>query len=266
MDDAVTDSRGRAGGFTLIELGLVMFIITIVLALALPRFVPMIAFSELEGSARRIAGYGRSLVAHCAMVREPVTFRIDMDAGEYWSLRWLPDEDEGLFEDGDLFDEGAFATRSGSERGAYNPNQYMDAAQEDALRGEELAIQFERFVRMATTAKARNVPGDGLFDDLDPLFEKEFSLDTDEEESLEELKTALLERGTLPEGVRFAVIEVGPRAYASGLVEIDVTPLGLTEAIEFTLENERGDRYVVAWDAITGGARIAQAPRAEAGS
>lgn len=266
MDEISADRRSRDSGFTLIELGLVMFIITLVLALALPRFVPMVAFSELEGSARRIAGYGRSLVAHCAMVREPVTFRVDMDAGEYWSVRWLPEEEEGdLFDDKPLFDDEASGSR-GRTRADAGSDAYLSPAEEEAARGEELALQFDRFVKMAVEAKARNVPREGILDDLGPLFDKEFKLDEDEEDSLEELKTDLLARGVLPEGVRFARIEVGVREFLSGSVEVDVTPLGLAEPVEFTLESARGDRYVVAWDAVTGGARIAQAPQADPGA
>jgi hypothetical protein len=48
---------------------------------------------------------------------------------------------------------------------------------------------------------------------------------------------------------------VGTSKQGKGVVEIEVTPLGLNDPVEIYLKNESGDYYTVVWDPITGGAR-----------
>jgi len=237
-----------AGGFTLVELALVVLIIAIILAIAMPRMIPAIAYSELEGAARHLAGYGRSLMAHCALSGDAVTFKVDMGQRDYWSVRWILAD--AAFLDENEEDEAA----SPSAVRAPVPGSEEDTA----MRAQDLEEQFQRFAYMKTRSRARNVPKDDFLDEIGPLFEEEFTLEEEEdEESTEELKTDLLSRTWLPGDVQFESIRVGTREYTTGTVEIDVTSLGLAEAVVFTIVS--GDEYyTVAWDAVTGGAHIKQ--------
>lgn len=227
---------GLKGGFTLIELTLVVLIIAMILAIAVPRVVPAIAYSELEGAARHLSGYGRALIAHSALTKESVTFRLNLDQGEYWSVRWTLTEEE-------------------AEPAAADSPRALPLNDEDAQRAEELTRQFERFARLAAESRARSLRRqDGILAEIGPLFEKEFDLEW-EEESVEEIKTDLLSRTRLPKDVRFESVRVGGQEFLRGMVEIEVTPLGLADPIEIVLASERG-RYSVEWDAVTGGTRI----------
>ncbi|NIA15837.1 MAG: hypothetical protein GWP08_17375, partial [Nitrospiraceae bacterium] len=42
----------------------------------------------------------------------------------------------------------------------------------------------------------------------------------------------------------------------SGEVEIELSPVGLSEPVTFYLKNEDDDYFTIEWDAITGGARV----------
>ncbi len=246
-------SASWPGGFTLIELTLVVLVIVAILAIAAPRFVPAIAHSQLEGGARHLAGYGRALMAHCALTKDRVTFRIDLDEGEYWSFRWV------------LVEEGLFDKENEKEMGLTSPPSARVLAgsrEEAALRAQEVAEQFERFVRLSMESRARSLrEEDGILSEIGPLFDKEFDLE-DEEESLEEIETDILARTRLPEGVRFERVQVGQTEYVNGTAEVEVTALGLMEPVEFVLVSSN-DRFTVEWDAITGTTRVARAERDE---
>ncbi|HOJ34847.1 MAG TPA: prepilin-type N-terminal cleavage/methylation domain-containing protein [Candidatus Hydrogenedentes bacterium] len=245
------DSRRPApGGFTLIELAAVVFLIGLILALGLPRLIPAIVFGELEGAARHLAGYGRALMAHCALTHEEATFHIDLDAGEYWSTRWIYPGETDLQENAE---------------GLNSDTPLQGSAEELAWRAEQMAQRFERFATLAMQARSRNVKRDSIFDDRGPLFEKQFDLNWEEDKSQEEIKTDLLERTRLPQGVKFKSVHVGVTEYTSGQVEATVTPLGLAETLQFELES-KDDVYSVEWDAITGGARITRGLLSESSS
>ena len=67
------------GGFTLIELAVVIVIVAAVAAVAFPRLIPILAYSELEGSARHAAQFGRAALGEAAMLSKELTIRIDLD-------------------------------------------------------------------------------------------------------------------------------------------------------------------------------------------
>ena len=81
-------------GFTLIELVVVVGLIGIVLAVAIPNLLPVLAFSDHQGAARRLANYGRAAVSYAAVTQTPITVLVDLNEQAYWSVYWLPDDEE----------------------------------------------------------------------------------------------------------------------------------------------------------------------------
>lgn len=239
-----------AAGFTLIELSLVVFLIALLLAISLPRLTPAIALSGLEGSARHLTGYGRSLRAHAAMTRESMTFKVDFAENEYYTVRWILAEDQFLEQSGE------FGFR---EKDAGNPYAYGTSTDQDQQlqeQADELEQQFRRFTELALKSRARNVPKeDDLFGEME--FENEFDLgmEDNQEEDYEEVKTDLLSRTRLPQGVTFDRVRIGNKSYREGIAEVDLSALGFDNDVTFTLK-AGDDYYTVVWDAITGGTRM----------
>ncbi|MBI4559407.1 MAG: type II secretion system protein [Candidatus Hydrogenedentes bacterium] len=236
-------------GFTLIELMVVIGLAAVIMAVVVPNLVPMIAFGDLEGSARHLAGFGRGAMAHCTLMRERFTIRLDLDNDEYWAVRWPAETDLGFSKDED----------GEKDAGGDEPMSLFGAS--DNRSGEELMAQqaelmqerVERFARAATMSRAKRVQGQSILDGIDPLFEKEFRLE-DEEKDFEEVKDALLERTRLPEGVHLESVQISGQDHVKGIAEIEIWPTGLEEPVSFVLSSDAGDYYTVKWDAITGGA------------
>ena len=92
------DPGAAEGGFTLVELAVVVGIVALLLAVAIPQLVPSILFSTLEGSARHLAGYGRAAMAHAVITHERLTIRIELTPEDgapqqYWAVRWYTEEE-----------------------------------------------------------------------------------------------------------------------------------------------------------------------------
>lgn len=253
--------RWTAQGFTLIELLVVIGLISMIVGVALPRLMPAILFSNHEGAARRIAGYGRSAIGHAALRHERLTVMVDLDHQEYWCER-LPEPKDEEEEDG----------RSGGMGGMPFPTDGLEllAMAQSALAGEEdgevdtellkeqakrMNDGFERLARRALLARAERVIHDreGLFDEMEPLFEDEFTLDIEEDKDLEpvEVLEPLLQRTRLPQGCFIDSVRVGEKEHRTGVVEIEITTLGLAEPVTFFIANEDGDYFTVDWDPIT---------------
>jgi prepilin-type N-terminal cleavage/methylation domain-containing protein len=239
--------RSSRAGFTLIELSLVVFIIAVMLSIAMPRVLPAITMSELEGSARRMAGYGRSLVAYCALSREPATFRMDLDKGEVWSERWVLEADAEEEQESDAFARAP---------AAYGANASAKQAELDAF-AQDMEEQFERFIRLNLEAQSRMVKEDSILSETEPLFEEEFDLEWEDQEQEVEIKTDLLQRTRLPEGVRFEKVLIGAEEHTAGAVEVEVTAYGLVQPLAMVLAAE-DERYTVVWDAVTGNTRVSR--------
>lgn len=258
--------RGAArvrGGFTLLELCLVVLIAGLIAAITIPQMLPLIAYGELEGAARHVAGYGRSVMASSALGHERLTVRFDLKNQEYWTVRW-PDpleesEKEKKKEDEDpqraevrRIAEGILRNPGDQElREKANSQLAAVTEDQDMAVGEVLQERFERYARMSINARARNVKHEGILSEIGPLFDKEFSLD-DEEDQGEEVKEDLLARTSLPDGVVIESIHMGNTVSTSGIAEVEVSPSGLFETVTFYVRNEDKEYMTVIWDPITG--------------
>ena len=223
-----------------------------IMGLAVPALIPAFAFSELEGAARHISSYGRSAAAYAGFSGEYITVKIDIDAGEYWAIEVL-DTTPTLFEDDepetDVDEQETLAALVAS-----HANGGSAAMVEESLM---LKQQFERFFRRSVEAQAKNVRHDGsLFDDVGPLFDKEFTLREEEDDGDREIKDVLMRRTSLPKDVRFESVMVGNVEHTNGIVEIEVSPLGLTDTVTFYIVRGEDRYFTVVWDPITGSSRL----------
>lgn len=245
----------RASGFTLIELVVVLAVISLVVGIAFPQLWPLIALSRLEGAARHLAGYGRSAMAYCTMMREPIVVKIDLKTQTYRAVHPYKRASR-LFEDDTQEDT--------DQEPALEPSQMAEMLERGNVPDAELLAQegaarlrerFEEFARIRMQALATNVKRKGILDEIGPLFEDEFSLE-DEEEKEEEVANPLLMRTTVAEDVWIESVVVGQTTYTEGEVEIAFSPLGLFTPVQIVLKSADGDYYSVAWDPITGGAYV----------
>lgn len=282
-------AKSLSRGFTLIELSVVMFIIAIVCAVAFPRFLPIIAFSQVEGASRHVANYGRAAIAQAALMKEDVTFYFDLDKQQFWCTRLVyPADQEGEYEaemplEGESEDQLAmlneFQQQGGyssaeiskmlsSGRGASGLNGMKQMSGMGGmngmaglpqgfdmdLAGEQVGDKFDRMARRQLEARAKNVVPDASFmDQIGPLFDKKFSLDgngEDEEPYEEEIKDPVLRRGVMPEEVSITEVEVNGERYKKGTVSVPISPLGLEDEVIFYLANADGNVYTVLWDPV----------------
>jgi prepilin-type N-terminal cleavage/methylation domain-containing protein len=234
------------GGFTLLELLVVLFIVALIMGIAAPSLMPSIDAAGLEGQAQHVANYGRAAIAHCTLMREHFIVKFDFAENRYWAERILPDEE-------------AFAEQFGDDITGLGEKKddAEDVAPEDmdpAERALDLRMEMNLFAESSLRLRADNVPQDGMLADIGPDF-KEFTTEAGEAEE-EIVQDHLLEPVLFANGVTAHTINTGSVTHSSGTVEIEIMPLGLGENAVFYLTNEGGEFYTVVWDAITGGARI----------
>jgi len=242
--------RRTRGGFVLLELVVVVCLIGLIAAIAFPALLPALAFSRLEGAGRHLAAYGQSVMAHCAMMREPITVKFDLDDQQYWCVRWIMPEDKLSEQTLDL-EEDEEDSPFGFADLPEDPADFDEQAlEEKALSMEE---SFGRFARMALLARAQNaLREESIMDEFDPLFEKEFSLDDDEPEE-EEIVLPLLNRTAMPEEVMIESIVVSGAEHTRGVVEVALSPLGLLDPVTIYVKDAEDDEYfTVKWDPVTG--------------
>lgn len=272
-------ARANSSGFTLIELSVVVFIIGIMAAVAFPRFLPILAFSQLEGSGRHLANYGRGVIAQAALMRDDVTFYFDMDKQQFWCTRWIyPDplsgEGEGEYGgEGEVEQDqlallnqfqagGGFSAEEISEMLLTGQGAGIDGMPEgfdQELADKQMGDRFDRMARRALESRAKNVIQDDSFmDEIGPLFDKKFSLDGNEEEEPyeEEILDPTLRRAEMPIDVTVTDIYINGERFKKGLVDIPIGPLGLLDDVVFYLQNEDGDFYSVIWDPVLNSADL----------
>jgi prepilin-type N-terminal cleavage/methylation domain-containing protein len=235
--------RGTRGvdGFTLIELMVVIGIMAMIVTLAMPQLLPILTLSEHEGVARRLAGYGRTAMGHAALTHERVIVVVDLASQEYWCER-------------DTFVQPALGV------------QEPVFGETPASESEELYQRFEDMAVEALVARANRVPRQ---ETVDPFASNPTSssvrdrlgsmeLQPKRELKREEMGEALLQRVLVPEGVYIESVVIGEEEFFDGVLEIELSPLGLEGTIEFVILNDDGEYYTVVWDAITDSTRLNQ--------
>lgn len=242
--------QSRSAGFTLLELTVVLALIAIIMAVAMPSLLPAIVFSRHEGAARHLANYGRAVMAQCALAREYVTVKIDLDNQEYWSVRWIETTEA-------LFDEGSKESKESKQAAMPSLSSSANKAEEQlAAEAEFIQQQIDQLVRMSIKARSRNVRHEGILSDIGPLFEEKLDLDGEEEQSTEEIMSDLLARVKLDSEVCIETVIVGDVEHTKGTVEVNVTPLGLSEWVTFYIKNQEDEYFTVIWDPIAGNTRL----------
>jgi prepilin-type N-terminal cleavage/methylation domain-containing protein len=89
--DGESPARGpREGGFTLIEISLVILIIAIVLSLAVPR-LRSVSRSELSAQARRLSNTFRLLRSEAILNGQVYQLRYDLNRDRYWAVAVDPE-------------------------------------------------------------------------------------------------------------------------------------------------------------------------------
>lgn len=246
------DANLPRAGFTLFELVAVIAIIGFIAAIAMPQLMPALVMSKQMAEARRLANFGRTAVARSAMMREHYSVMIDLDSQEYWVLRW-PTAAE-LEAEEDITPEQKIALGTKSAPAPEDPQEAL------AAKAKEMRASFEALARLTTENRARHVrhDKDGIFAETEPMFKtEEFELETmDDEEDIkakrQEVAHYLLNRHKFPDGIRIENVETAGMSYAVGVVEVDITPLGLMEPVAAIVVDDEGGALTVKWDAMTG--------------
>lgn len=279
---AAAGFRSARGGFTLMELMLVVIIIGMALSVAMPRFMPAILTSEFEAAAHHLASYGRAAMAHCALYQQRLTVHIDLGSQEYWAMT-APDPAAGFFvesegeSEGELEGQGGLGALAGlggldDESGLaalFGLGGYGHGDEDEEIarrRGKRALSDFDQFAAGQLIERASNVKHEeGFLDDIGPDLNEIFTeLDSDGEvEEPQEVTDPMLERTWLQGGdavsaddLHIESIEVGGEVHSKGDVKIPVTPLGLREKVVIYLRNGEGDYYTIVWDVFTGDSHI----------
>lgn len=251
-----------------------VFIIGVVAALAVPQLLPIIAFSELEGSARRLAGYGQGAMAHAALLRDKVVVRVDLKAKEIYAVHWVyPEQEEAEAElaaqEPDQLAKFALLREKGIrskedldekllQGGELGSLLGGDGEFDPELAGYQMDDRFNAFTREALEARAANVKHEASFlEGAGDIFSEaeDFSLDGDEPVE-EELADPILRRIRLPQDIRIVGLEIDGENMSRGMPEIEFSVLGLTQKVVFYIENDGGEGYTVLWDPVAGRSKI----------
>lgn len=274
--------RHARRGFTLIELMMVILLIALIASVAAPRLLPLLTITEHENEARRLVGYGRTAMAHAALTRKPIRVRIDLDRQEYWSEEMpmlIPEPDESSTqgsrydddEDDDIPDDdyeleqttkriirSQDENRESDTVDELDP-RYRDEETRKSVLDKQRETMEERFQSMADNslyARALRVNHEGRQFGLEELYEDaEFDDEELEGKNMPKpISDILLKAHQVIETVWIDTVWVGEDEFQKGIVDIDLTPLGLETDVAFALFNEEGDLLMVYWDPLSGNA------------
>ena len=81
---------GRRGGFTLVELVVVVLIVGLIMMLAATRLDFMVPKYRLRGAAREVASTAKQGKARAAATGKDVYLEVDLSRGQYWLLVAFP--------------------------------------------------------------------------------------------------------------------------------------------------------------------------------
>jgi len=254
------------GGFTLIELAVVILIIAMIGAVVVPQFLPLIAFSQLEGTARRLGNYGRGAIAQATMLRQDITVRIDLSEQEFYAVRWRVPGDETEGEPQEDYLEKLRDFRIGSDMSSGEISDMLARGElgnvlggfDAELADMQMDDRFARWHRSITLARADNITHDeGMLADIGNFSDKfAFNLRDDEEEPVEEeIFDTVLQRSHPLGQARIERVIVDGDAHTSGVVEIELTPLGLVNDVWMHV-TDGSEYYTVHWDPVTGNVNV----------
>jgi prepilin-type N-terminal cleavage/methylation domain-containing protein len=256
-------------GFTLIELMFVILLIAMIASVSVPRLLPLITLTEHQNEARHLVGFGRASMAHASMAHENIVVRIDLDNQRYW-VEMQPDvyeepegiEDDPYAEDDDWMPEDKSELRAASQTilmGNDVEQEFSDGDDQTKIlerQRENMGKEFSSMTLNSLFARAKRVrhEDDDLFgrDELveDDLYEDEY----DGEPGTNPVDNDLLMPHVVIESVFIDSVYVGEEEYTKGIVDIELSPLGLETGVAMVLINEDSDVLVVQWDPLTGNA------------
>ncbi|HOV32465.1 MAG TPA: prepilin-type N-terminal cleavage/methylation domain-containing protein [Candidatus Hydrogenedens sp.] len=252
-------------GFTLLELSIVIFIIALMATLAVPYLLPLALSSELESEARRLAYFGRAVMSTSALFGDELYVEIDLDEQQYYCLRvTYPEAEEGetdqlgllenIKEQGMSPEQMAMLFMGSSPDGSTNNVQLPDGFDPEAAN-QQINDKFEKMVRKKLMEQAKNVKQeDSLMDEIGSLFDEENDVDLfGAEPVIEEVNEPGLTPTRLSENIEIESVFIGGNKYSKGIVEIQVTPLGVVEPVAFYLRNTNDEYYTVVWDPVSAG-------------
>ncbi|MFP6584863.1 MAG: prepilin-type N-terminal cleavage/methylation domain-containing protein [Candidatus Hydrogenedentota bacterium] len=262
--------RHNRNGFTLIELMIVILLMTMIVSIAAPRLLPLLSLTEHENEASRLAGYGRAAMAHTALTHSSIRVRIDLDTQEYWA-ETLPDlvKSYGTTggygsenDDDDWIPEDKIGLAQASSQilqGDEVEQEYNTEEEQNKVLDKQRGEMEDRFRSMADNtlfARALRVHHDDYdYVDDESIFARNREYEEEDEEAVREpVSDPLLAAHTVIDSVWIDSITIAGEEYVKGIVDIELTPLGLDTEVRLSLFNEDGDLMTVYWDPMTGNA------------